>query len=213
MFGYTLKIMKKKDIQQAETFERTVISLYDALNRAMKWIKDEDGNENDIRILRSIFSDISAYVDIYINNKFSVPSGSSSLSTACVDMAQIINKLEEMVRDLNMINSELEDCDETVGDNFSMKTKYDKLLETAYNAYKKSMIILDMIVSSMINTINNDYVKIKSGVDIIDDYKRMKKQYKNQTFGIHYEYHIISPQDVAFATKMDKVKNGGKNNE
>lgn len=211
MFGYTLKLVKKKDVQQCKLFKKSVIGIDDKCKQLRRFLIDRFDiiNADDIGELVMYVDSISTYTDIYANNKYSSPS-------AVLGLSDIMKKMQEFIPRFIEIHSLLNESEqkmEYVNDNKDSCEDVDEL-NMEYECIKSQTeeLVSDMVgelvcVTKIINRIvNSDIIKIESDVDIIHEYRKREKMLsKQEPFETKFtvNYGIMTPSDIEFIKRRN----------
>lgn len=223
MFGYKLKLVKKDDLVDLEVLKASIKSIEDITSEFGDFMTSEiDLDMETIRKITEFNDDLGVYVDIYFNNKFSLPSNSLSMyqvlhtirrnSMVIIDAINEYNKLQSVE---NKYNERFKDDDQdgpTYGEHLAIASE----LQRGYQQVNNTMgLAAANIISGLLliaNNVRGDQNRINSGLDIVRDYKRRKKlkinkEQMDSKFSVQYVLH--SRSDKEFVLK-ENVKNGKK---
>lgn len=224
MFGYKLKLVKKDDLVDLEVLKTSIKSIEDITSEFGDFMTSEiDLDMETIRKITEFNDDLGVYVDIYFNNKFSLPSNSLSMyqvlstirrnSMVIIDAINEYNKLQSVE---NKYNERFKNDDEYDGSTYGEHLAIASELQRGYQQVNNTMgLAAANIISGLLlisNNVRGDQNRINSGLDIIRDYKRRKKLKINKErmdskFSVQYVLH--SRSDKEFVLK-ENVKNGKK---
>lgn len=224
MFGYKLKLVKKDDLVDLEVLKTSIKSIENITSEFGDFMTSEiDLDMETIRKITEFNDDLGVYVDIYFNNKFSLPSNSLSMyqvlhtirrnSMVIIDAINEYNKLQSVENKYNERFKNDDDQDEsTYGEHLAIASE----LQRGYQQVNNTMgLAAANIISGLLlisNNVRGDQNRINSGLDIIRDYKRRKKlkinkEQMDSKFSVQYVLH--SRSDKEFVLK-ETVKNGKK---
>jgi len=224
MFGYKLKLVKKDDLVDLEVLKTSIKSIENITSEFGDFMTSEiDLDMETIRKITEFNDDLGVYVDIYFNNKFSLPSNSLSMyqvlhtirrnSMVIIDAINEYNKLQSVENKYNERFKNDDDQDEsTYGEHLAIASE----LQRGYQQVNNTMgLAAANIISGLLlisNNVRGDQNRIDSGLDIIRDYKRRKKlkinkEQMDSKFSVQYVLH--SRSDKEFVLK-ENVKNGKK---
>ena len=225
MFGYKLKLVKKDDLVDLEVLKASIKSIEDITSEFGDFMTSEiDLDMETIRKITEFNDDLGVYVDIYFNNKFSLPSNSLSMyqvlntirrnSMVIIDAINEYNKLQSVENKYNerFKNGDSYDDETTYGEHLAIASE----LQRGYQQVNNTMgLAAANIISGLLliaNNVRGDQNRINSGLDIVRDYKRRKKlkinkEQMDSKFSVQYVLH--SRSDKEFVLK-ENVKNGKK---
>ena len=186
MFGYTLKLVKKKDLVEEEQYQKIVMALNTQINDFMNWFR------NDIKIDPTTIDELTlnveglhSMIDIYYNNRFTAPSTSINLFDKMDNIRKLSSSLVDVIEQYGKMNS-------LMMQNKMHAQKYHIEMDPdILDMYKECKEDLDtnagVIVYKIIGNlklmhlaIENDVVQLMLGVDVIELYKTRNKRLKRQ---------------------------------
>lgn len=186
MFGYTLKLVKKKDLVEEEQYQKIVMALNTQINDFMNWFR------NDIKIDPTTIDELTlnveglhSMIDIYYNNRFTAPSTSINLFDKMDNIRKLSSSLVDVIEQYGKMNS-------LMMQNKMHAQKYHIEMDPdILDMYKECKEDLDtnagVIVYKIIGNlklmhlaIENDVVQLMLGVDVIELYKTRNKRLKQQ---------------------------------
>lgn len=223
MFGYKLKLVKKDDLVDLEVLKTSIKSIENITSEFGDFMTSEiDLDMETIRKITEFNDDLGVYVDIYFNNKFSLPSNSLSMyqvlhtirrnSMVIIDAINEYNKLQSVENKYNERFKNDDQDESTYGEHLAIASE----LQRGYQQVNNTMgLAAANIISGLLliaNNVRGDQNRINSGLDIIRDYKRRKKlkankEHMDSKFSVQYVLH--SRSDKEFVLK-ETVKNGKK---
>lgn len=194
MFGYRLRIIKKKDLHEIDVFVNSVMGLWNQCNLFIEYLDKGhfklDGFMCSELTMRN--DSIKSLLDVYMNNMYSLPSANLKIANTTDDLSATIVEVIELV------------------------TEFIKNQPPQFNDPSdkfKLMILFHTIIHylQLIKLyINHDVIRIQSGVDIYDDYKKRKKMLSQSLSSTKdsttVKYIISSKSDMLFKEK-EKRKN------
>lgn len=222
MFGYKLKLVKKDDLVDVEVLKSAINHINDTTDEFGEFMTSEiDLDMETIRKITEFNDDLGLYVDIYFNNKFSLPSNSLSMyqimdtirrnSMVIIDAINEYNKLQSVENKYNERFSDSDD-DSTYSERLAISAELQRGYQQVNNTIglAAANIISGLLLIS--NNVRGDKHRIDIGLDIIRDYKRRKrlnsdKEKIDSKFTVQYTLH--SRSDKEFLLK-ENVKNGKK---
>lgn len=186
MFGYTLKLVKKKDLVEEEQYQKIVMALNTQINDFMNWFR------NDIRIEPETIDELTlnveglhSMVDIYYNNRFTAPSSAINMFDKLDSIRKLCSSLVDVIEKYGRMNA-------LMMQNKGHAEKYGLEMDPEIiNTYKQCKEELDTDVGILVYkivgnlklmhlAIENDVVQIMLGVDVIDLYKTRNKRLKKK---------------------------------
>lgn len=213
MFGYKLKLVKKKDLQEYEVFEKAVHAIHQQTDEFGQWLYDGFNlNKETIHQLTIDIEGLHTFIDIYFNNKYSSPT-STMLMFSKIDLirktgAQLIDLISKVVK-LDEMKAVLDKERPDEYDNEETKQEYESTIEAVVNKVKELTRVILIALREINLTIESDLIKIILGVDIMEEYKhRCKRLPKNKDLSTDFFVHFkaISKDDRKFLEK-EKIKN------
>lgn len=181
MFGYTIKLVKKRDIVEQEEFERVTVALNTELNEFMTWLRNAFVADGDsIKQLTINIEGLHSMIDVYSHNKYSTPSG-------VINMNSRISEIRKYASNIATYVERIIDMHDLMS---GVPTSYDKFDEML-KEYKLAMTITERDLTKDISmiysalqfiqlSIENDVIQIMMGVDIGELYRSRKKCLKKQ---------------------------------
>ena len=186
MFGYTLKLVKKKDLVEEEQYQKIVIALNTQINDFMNWFRNDiEIHPNTIDELTLNVEGLHSMIDIYYNNKFSAPSTSINLFEKMDNIRKLSSSLVDVFEQYGKMNSLM-----MQNNMYAQKhhVEMDPDILNTYNECKKdldtnfSAVVYKIIgnLKLMHLAIENDVVQLMLGVDVIELYKTRNKRLKRK---------------------------------
>lgn len=188
MFGYTLKLVKKKDLVEEEQYQKIVLALNTQINDFMSWLNNGLKAEPDtVNQLLINVEGLHSMVDIYYKNKFTSPSASLNLFDKMDSVRKLGSTLVDVIEKYEKMNA-LMLQNKMHAEAHNIKLDPD-IIET-YRECKDELdtdvgIVVYRILSClkfMNLAIENDVIQCMLGVDVIELYKtrnkRLKKKHK-----------------------------------
>lgn len=216
MFGYRLKFVKKKDLEELEIFEKSVRFINSQVHDMINYILHLDHMDppTQQQLLLDV-SGLNAFVDIYYHNKFSSPSNTFQMFKMIDDMKMRLNDISDITLECSKISEsvklacEAEANHDPSFDREEFETLYKQTVNTANQQIRR---LLRRIIADLKNidiVIEADLFRLIIGVDIIKDYKDRQKRFINDKelmtdFGVRYK--VITNDDRRFLEK-EKYKN------
>ena len=213
LFGYKLKLVKKKDLDELEQFDRIVRiinqQVYDMVNYITKLEKV------DIPIQNQLVLDITGlntFVDIYFHNKFSSPSSSllmlkmtASIMKHLKGIMNVTGKCASIVKKAKRSQSEDFNC----FDDDDFNYRYREIMDDANRLISGYLLSIVTDLKNISIVVEPDLFRLVLGVDIIKDYKDRQKRFSSDkelmtNFSIRYK--VITDDDRRFLEK-EKYKN------
>ena len=210
MFGYTLKLVKKKDLEQKEMYEKVVIALNQEINDFKRWLKTPfKPDETVIEQATADIEGLHAFIDIYYKNKYSTPSNCMMLFANMDELRKIASKFIDLISDYAELSSLIPDIKkrERLGIDMDLfNEEYDKAKKILD---KRAQLIVGRMISClnmMSYIIENDVIQVMMGVDVMELYKdRLKRLPKNEKllndFGISFK--VTSKSDKHYLDKEE----------
>lgn len=189
MFGYTLKLIKKKDIYEYGVFEKVVPSLRDQINQFSAWLHGEFTlNHDTIHQLAVDVEGLKAMINVYVKNKYSAPASSVMLVDGMNRIRQYASQITSIIQEAQnlstierMANSALQR-----GESFD-DDEYNSCLEEAKQMIGEqittSVTGIIMQLRLMIVNIEPDLVALTMGVDAL---RERDKLYRKTSKGNKY---------------------------
>lgn len=210
MFGYTFKLVKKKDLEQKEMYEKVVMALNQEINDFKRWLKTPfKPDETVIEQATTDIEGLHAFIDIYYKNKYSTPSNCMMLFANMDELRKVSSKFIDLISDYAELSSLIPDIKkrEQLGIDMDLFNeefdKAEKILD------KRAQLIIGRMISClnmMSYIIENDVIQVMMGVDVMELYKdRLKRLPKNEKllndFGISFK--VTSKSDKHYLDKEE----------
>lgn len=185
MFGYTLKLVKKKDLVEEEQYQKIVMALNTQINDFMNWFR------NDIKIDPKTIDELTlnveglhSMIDIYYSNKFSAPSTSINLFEKMDNIRKLSSSLVDVIEKYGKMNSLM------MQNSMHAQKHHIEMDPDILDMYKECKEDLDtnagVVVYKIIGNlklmhlaIENDVIQLMLGVDVIELYKTRNKRLKH----------------------------------
>lgn len=186
MFGYTLKLVKKKDLVEEEQYQKIVMALNTQINDFMNWFS------NDIKIDPKTIDELTlnveglhSMIDIYYNNRFTAPSTSINLFDKMDNIRKLSSSLVDIIEQYGKMNSLM------MQNNMHAQKHHIEMDPDILDMYKECKEDLDtnagVVIYKIIGNlklmhlaIENDVIQLMLGVDVIELYKTRNKRLKRQ---------------------------------
>lgn len=219
MFGYSIKIVKKRDLQQCDIYKRIVPKINKLCKDLIEWVNtfrfDED---HDLQFIYLSIDTLSACSDIYVENKYSSPSGAMSLSRSCERLVRLMASLGKFVSNVKdageLIAKINEDPDaEHINSIEYISNECKSIITDSEDTLIEMFNVIKCIAENMLATLNYETIRISEGVDIIDEYKRREKRFKSNMVGTKYQCTILTPADNIFMDQMKRNNMKRKNSK
>lgn len=209
MFGYTLKLVKNKDLVDEEQYQKIVIALNTQINDFMNWF------ENDIEVNSQTINDLTlnveglhSMVDIYYNNRFTAPSSSINLFEKMDNIRKLSSSLVDLIEKYGKMNS-------LMMQNRKYAQKHHIILDQdIIDTYKDCKNELDTDISVVVYkiignlklmhiAIENDVVQLMLGVDVIELYKTRNKRLRKKRLKdeVTIQLNLQTKSDSQFINK------------
>ena len=216
MFGYRLKFVKKKDLEELDIFEKTVRFINSQVHDMINYIIRIDTIDPPIQNqLLLDMTGLNAFVDVYYHNKFSSPSNTFQMFRMLDDMKKRLNDISDItvecarIAETIKLAHEAEANQDPTFDRDEFETMYKQTIDTANQQIQR---LLRRIIADLKNidiVIEADLFRLIIGVDIIKDYKDRQKRFIDDkqlmtNFGVRYK--VITNDDRRFLEK-EKYKN------
>lgn len=222
MFGYKLQLVKKSDLVDVDIFKSSVHKIKEIADDFGEMISNGlNLTQDDCRRLTNFNDDLGLYVDIYFNNKFSLPSNSLSMYKALDEIRKNSKYIIDAICEYNKLQSVEEKFRDRFGDNPSEADPeyYSEINHVASELQRGYQEVNNCLGFSSINILNylvmitqpirGDINRIDIGIDFIKDYKRRKKEEKknkNLDSKFKVEYTLNTRSDKEFLLK-ERVSN------
>lgn len=210
-FGYKLRLVKKSDLKEYRLFEKAVFTIQKQSNDLGQWLYDGFPlNEDTLHQLTVDVEGLHTYIDIYFNNKYSLPSSSmlmfqkiDVLRKSAGNMVDVVAEVDKIERIKSQIDSgvvppNLEfDPDEFID-------TYQKAMEAATAHVKKLTAMMLKALNGIMLVIESDLLKLIMGVDIMKEYKkRCKRLPKDKDLSTEFFVHFkaVTKDDRRFLEK------------
>ena len=186
MFGYTLKLVKKKDLVEEEQYQKIVMALNTQINDFMNWFS------NDIKIDPKTIDELTlnveglhSMIDIYYNNRFTAPSTSINLFEKMDNIRKLSSSLVDVIEQYGKMNSLM------MQNSMHAQKHHIEMDPDILDMYKECKEDLDtnagVVVYKIIGNlklmhlaIENDVIQLMLGVDVIELYKTRNKRLKRK---------------------------------
>lgn len=209
MFGYTLKLVKNKDLVDEEQYQKIVVALNTQINDFMNWF------ENDIEVNSQTINDLTlnveglhSMVDIYYNNRFTAPSSSINLFEKMDNIRKLSSSLVDLIEKYGKMNS-------LMMQNSKYAQKHHiRLDQDIIDTYKDCKNELDTDISVVVYkiignlklmhiAIENDVVQLMLGVDVIELYKTRNKRLRKKRLKdeVTIQLNLQTKSDSQFINK------------
>lgn len=219
MFGYKLKLVKKDDASDVIIFKSAVNHIRDLITDFQEFIfSGLDLDRESVQKLTGFNDDLGIYVDIYFNNKYSLPSNSLAMyqnmdnirkcSLVIIDAITEYNKLQSMENKFRDRFGEDEDP-YTYSDRIAIASEIQKGYSQVNETLGKASISIINSLLLLSTSIRGDSTRIEMGIDFVKDYKRRQKmKIKNETLDSEFQikYVLNARSDKEYLLK-EKVKN------
>ena len=217
-FGYRIKIVKNKDLQELELFEKSVRAINQQTNDMINFLHSNFVlDENACHQFTVDIDGLHKFVDIYVNNKFSLPHAGLNLYHLIDEMRKQFSTIFEVGSQLAKVaeygvraKQEIESGDPTF-DPDEFQVEYNDAMRVGNETLAKSFKVIEMSLHRINLVIEGDLIKIKFGVDIIDDYKKRQKRLpKNKDLMTEFivRFKVIQQDDLKYLKKKEHSKNG-----
>ena len=211
MFGYTIKLVRKRDIVEQEEFEKVTIALNTELNDFMSWLKNAFTADGDgIKQLTINIEGLHSMIDIYSRNKYSVPSGVISMHSRICEIrklaAEVTSCVERLIDAHDIMQSVQSAFTPNGNVDFGMINMYRHLIADGENTLTKAVSRIYSNLQFIQLSIENDVIQIMMGVDVGELYKSRKKCLKKQGDLINrftIDFGIQSKSDDQFINKEE----------
>lgn len=219
MFGYKLKLVKKDDVSDVIIFKSAVNHIRDLITDFQEFIfSGLDLDRETVQKLTGFNDDLGIYIDIYFNNKYSLPSNSLAMyqnmdnirkcSLVIIDAITEYNKLQSMENKFRDRFGE-DDDPYTYSDRMAIASEIQKGYSQVNETLGKASISIINSLLLLSTSIRGDSTRIEMGIDFIKDYKRRQKmKIKNETLDSEFQikYVLNTRSDKEYLLK-EKVKN------
>lgn len=219
MFGYKLKLVKKDEASDVIIFKSAVNHIRDLITDFQEFIfSGLDLDRETVQKLTGFNDDLGIYVDIYFNNKYSLPSNSLAMyqnmdnirkcSLVIIDAITEYNKLQSMENKFRDRFGE-DDDPYTYSDRIAIASEIQKGYSQVNETLGKASISIINSLLLLSTSIRGDSTRIEMGIDFIKDYKRRQKmKIKNETLDSEFQikYVLNARSDKEYLLK-EKVKN------
>lgn len=210
MFGYKLMLVKNADLKELKSFKGVVMDLNDTVEAFGSFMSSGFELDRETATLLTEFNDeMGIYVDMYFDNKFSLPSNSLAMYTNMDKVRShtliIIDAINEYNKILSVQSKFQTTCDQ-FGEEYSKSPEAIMLAgeiqqgfqEVCNTVGKASGIILNSLLL-LHHAVAGDKARIDSGYDFIKAYKKRLKR-------IPKDKELMSEFTVKFAlnTRSDK---------
>lgn len=217
-FGYRIKIVKNKDLQELELFEKSVRAINQQTNDMINFLHSNFVlDENACHQFTVDIDGLHKFVDIYVNNKFSLPHTGLNLYHLIDEMRKQFSAIFEVGSQLAKVaeygvraKQEIESGNPTF-DPDEFQVEYNDAMRVGNETLAKSFKIIEMSLHRINLVIEGDLIKIKLGVDIIDDYKKRQKRLpKNKDLMTEFivRFKVVQQDDLKYLKKKEHSKNG-----
>lgn len=217
-FGYRIKIVKNKDLQELELFEKSVRAINQQANDMINFLHSNFVlDENACHQFTVDIDGLHKFVDIYVNNKFSLPHTGLNLYHLIDEMRKQFSTIFEVGSQLAKVaeygiraKQEIESGN-PMFDPDEFQVEYDDAMRVGNETLAKSFKIIEMSLHRINLVIEGDLIKIKLGVDIIDDYKKRQKRLpKNKDLMTEFivRFKVVQQDDLKYLKKKEHSKNG-----
>ena len=219
-FGYRIKIVKKKDLRELELFEKSVFAINQQANDMINFLhSDFVLDENTCHQFTMDIDGLHKFVDVYVNNKFSLPHSGISLYQLINDIRKNLSTAFDVGYQLAKVNeygikarNEIESGTVTF-DPDEFQSDYNDAMRIGNETLVKSLKVIEMSLHRVNLVIEGDLIKLKLGVDIIDDYKKRQKRLpkdKDLMTEFMVKFKVIQQDDLKYLKKNKKEhsKNG-----
>jgi hypothetical protein len=217
MFGYKLKLVKNSDLLEVDMMKKALSGIDNIIEEFGDFIAaGMDLNQATIKKITEMNDDLGVYVDIYFNNKFSLPSNAlmmySNMDTIRSNSLIIIDTITEYYK----LQSVKEKYEHEVENGILSYSEQNAISSEMSKGFNKINNNLGMASANIINgllllsaAIRGDKTRVTMGVDIIKDYKhrqKMRKQNEKLDGSFTIEYKLTSRSDKEYLLK-ERVKN------
>lgn len=217
-FGYRIKIVKNKDLQELELFEKSVRAINQQTNDMINFLHSNFVlDENACHQFTVDIDGLHKFVDIYVNNKFSLPHTGLNLYHLIDEMRKQFSTIFEVGSQLAKVaeygiraKQEIESGN-PMFDPDEFQVEYDDAMRVGNETLAKSFKVIEMSLHRINLVIEGDLIKIKLGVDIIDDYKKRQKRLpKNKDLMTEFivRFKVVQQDDLKYLKKKEHSKNG-----
>ena len=217
-FGYRIKIVKNKDLQELELFEKSVRAINQQTNDMINFLHSNFVlDENACHQFTVDIDGLHKFVDIYVNNKFSLPHTGLNLYHLIDEMRKQFSTIFEVGSQLAKVaeygiraKQEIESGNPAF-DPDEFQVEYDDAMRVGNETLAKSFKVIEMSLHRINLVIEGDLIKIKLGVDIIDDYKKRQKRLpKNKDLMTEFivRFKVVQQDDLKYLKKKEHSKNG-----
>lgn len=219
MFGYKLKLVKKDEVSDVIIFKSAVNHIRDLITDFQEFIfSGLDLDRETVQKLTGFNDDLGIYIDIYFNNKYSLPSNSLVMyqhmdnirkcSLVIIDAITEYNKLQSMEKQFRDRFGEDEDP-YTYSDRMAIASEIQRGYRQVNETLGKASISIINSLLMLSTSIRGDATRIEMGIDFVKDYKRRQKmKIKNETLDSEFQikYVLNARSDKEYLLK-EKVKN------
>lgn len=210
MFGYKLMLVKNADLKELKHFKNVVIDLNDTVESFGEFISAGFELDRETATLLTEFNDeIGVYVDMYFNNKFSLPSNSLAMYTnmdkvrshtlIIIDAINEYNKILSVQSKFQATCEELGEAYSETPDSMMLRSEIQRGFQGVCETIgKASGVILNSLLL-LHHAVSGDKLRVDSGYDFIKAYKKRMKR-------IPKDKNLMSEFTVKFAlnTRSDK---------
>jgi len=181
MFGYRLRLVKKKELQDISIFENVVNEIdRNCDNLGQLLTSGTEMSDKDFIDAKSIIKRLRSLFDIYTNNKYSMPSNITTVAQALDTLSKKIFHFHDAMRNQNQLEEMYVSAAKAkLFERFSHEELSEMSSEEIYNKTHEIveefiMYQLNEALTALYNlqsTIAYDVVRVTMGVDIYADYK------------------------------------------
>jgi hypothetical protein len=210
--------VKNKDLQELELFEKSVRAINQQTNDMINFLHSNFVlDENTCHQFTVDIEGLHKFIDIYVNNKFSLPHTGLNLYHLIDEMRKQFSAIFEVGSQLAKVaeygvraKQEIDSGNPTF-DPDEFQVEYNDAMRVGNETLAKSFKIIEMSLHRINLVIEGDLIKIKLGVDIIDDYKKRQKRLpKNKDLMTEFivRFKVVQQDDLKYLKKEEHSKNG-----
>ena len=219
--GFDIKRRKKSDLCEVDVFKKTTTSIDDLCTGYIELLKKGfDLNPESMTTLLDTIECLRSLTEIYSRNKYSAPSSAFKIkdeaSKVYTSTFQFVDTVISM-KCVDSISSTLSKLKAEMSDEEIDETSDNEFVSSMNNSPTMFKQKLDGIAGHIIinlkairHTVIFDMTRIKTGVDVIDDYHKSIK-IKNSEYDTVYKFTMCKPHDKNSkdSDKEGEVKTNG----
>lgn len=218
IFGFSITRVSKKDKAELEVFTNTVKRFEDCISRGRTILESSEFELPHVQMLAEIQEELECLVDIYSKNKFAKPATHFSLVDVVGSMGSVYKNYAHACGQIARLREEAIRFDEMKNNKtFPFGEQFAKLEgeaikrahEAASSNYFKAFVDYQLSLNALRFNITYDVTRIETGVDIISDYYKSKKQSLDDKRTLfHVKFKTLSRDEVKeqINSKLEKKK-------